>query len=128
MIFSHSFNIRKISAACIFLLASWGFLHLWLILMHRLDERVATTLIASPVIYLCIPLTVLFFLVQKQAAAVKEWYIIILWFFAFFIALIAIFSLLLNTLPDIDDLVFYYECFLIIFFIGSPLYLFIRII
>lgn len=45
-----------------------------------------------------------------------------------FIILILLFSVLLNTLPDLNDLVFYYECFIILFFTGSPLYLFIRML
>ncbi|VAK75292.1 Uncharacterised protein [Enterobacter cloacae] len=45
-----------------------------------------------------------------------------------FIYLIIIFSILLNIAPDIADLVFYCECFLIIFFVGSPIYLILRMI
>ena len=34
----------------------------------------------------------------------------------------------LNAMPDIEDLIFYYECYLIIFFGGAPLYLIMRMI
>lgn len=37
-----------------------------------------------------------------------------------FIYLIIIFSILLNIAPDIADLVFYCECFLIIFLLAHP--------
>ncbi|HHD8989121.1 TPA: transporter, partial [Klebsiella michiganensis] len=45
-----------------------------------------------------------------------------------FIYSIVVFNILLNIIPDIYDIIFYYECFLLIVFCGSPAYLLMRII
>ncbi|EOC0054671.1 transporter [Cronobacter turicensis] len=128
MMCNHFFIIRKIATACLFLLVSWALLHLWLILIHSIDERVAATLLSSPIIFICMGVTVFSVLAQKQAGVAQAWYIMTLGLVLAFIILILLFSVLLNTLPDLNDLVFYYECFLILFFTGSPLYLFIRML
>ncbi|ELY4664232.1 transporter [Cronobacter muytjensii] len=123
MMFNHHFIIRKIAPACLFLLVSWALLHLWLMLIHRVGERVASTLISSPAIYICIGVTAVLLIMQAQGGAAQEWYKLLSGLFGVFIFLISLFSLLGSALPDIEDLVFYYECFLILFFAGSPLYL-----
>ncbi|EOI3547696.1 hypothetical protein ACMSZT_002511 [Cronobacter dublinensis] len=128
MMCNHFFIIRKITTACLFLLVSWALLHLWLILIHSIDERVAATLLSSPIIFISIGVTVFSVLAQKQAGVAQALYKMTLGLVLAFIILIMLFSMLLNTLPDLNDLVFYYECFLVLFFTGSPLYLFIRML
>ncbi|EPN1693900.1 transporter [Cronobacter malonaticus] len=97
-------------------------------MIHSIDERVAATLLSSPIIFISIGVTVFSVLAQKQAGVAQALYKMTLGLVLAFIILIMLFSVLLNTLPDLNDLVFYYECFLVLFFTGSPLYLFIRIL
>ncbi|WP_316044863.1 colistin resistant protein CrrC [Enterobacter mori] len=107
---------------------SWGLLYIWLVLIHRLDEKVASTLPSSPIIYGCIALSVVSLTIQNKAGALTELLVIAFWLMVIFVYLIITFTVLLNVMPDIEDLIFYYECYLIIFFGGTPLYLIMRMI
>lgn len=97
---SKYFSPKKLGIYSLFLLLSWGLLYTWLMLVHKMDEKVASTLLSSPIIYGCIALSVVSLIIQNKAGA----------------------------MPDIEDLIFYYECYLIIFFGGAPLYLIMRMI
>jgi len=119
---------KKIGVYSLFLLLSWGLLYAWLVLIHKMDEQVASTLPSSPIIYGCIALSVVTLVIQQKAGALTELLVIAFWLMVIFVYLIITFTVLLNAMPDIDDLVFYYECYLIIFFGGSPLYLMMRMI
>ncbi|WP_255255664.1 transporter [Enterobacter cloacae] len=99
-----------------------------MILIHEVDEKVAATIISSPVIYGCIAATSFFLAIQHKGGGFMELLVIALCLALIIIYLIIIFSILLNIAPDIADLVFYCECFLIIFFVGSPIYLMLRMI
>ncbi|TFB20518.1 transporter [Lelliottia nimipressuralis] len=125
---SKYFSPKKIGVYSLFLLLSWGLLYTWLVLIHRMDEQVASTLPSSPIIYGCIVLSVVTLVIQHKAGALTELLVIAFWLMVIFVYLIITFTVLLNATPDIDDLVFYYECYLIIFFGGSPLYLIMRMI
>ena len=118
----------NVGTSCLFLIVSWGLLHLWMILIHEVDEKVAATIISSPVIYGCIAATSVFLAIQHKGGGLTELLVMALCLALIFIYLIIIFSILLNIAPDIADLVFYCECFLIIFFVGSPIYLMLRMI
>ncbi|EOZ9391266.1 colistin resistant protein CrrC [Enterobacter cancerogenus] len=126
--FSKCFSTKKIGIYTLFLLLSWGLLFTWLVLMHKMDEKVAATLPSSPIIYGCVVLSVVSLIIQNRAGALTELLVIAFWLMVIFIYLIFTFNVLLNTAPDFNDLVFYYECYLIIFFCGSPLYLIMRMI
>ena len=119
---------KKIGIFSLFLLLTWGLLYTWLILMHKMDEKVAATLPSSPIIYGCMALSVVSLIIQNRAGAFTELLVIAFWLMVIFIYLIFTFNVLLNAAPDFNDLVFYYECYLIIFFCGSPLYLIMRMI
>ncbi len=119
---------KKIGVYSLFLLLSWGLLYAWLVLIHRMDEQVTSTMPSSPIIYGCIALSVVTLVIQHKAGALTELFVIAFWLMVIFVYLIITFTVLLNAIPDIDDLVFYYECYLIIFFGGSPLYLMMRMI
>ena len=125
---SKYFSPKKIGIFSLFLLLSWGLLYTWLVLMHIMDEKVAATLLSSPMIYGCIALSVVFLVIQNKAGAFIELLIIAFWLMVIFVYLIITFTVLLNAMPDIEDLIFYYECYLIIFFGGAPLYLIMRMI
>ena len=86
-----------------------------LMLVHRVDEKVASTLLSSPLIYGCIALSVVSLVIQNKAGAFIELLIIAFWLMVIFVYLIITFTVLLNAMPDIEDLIFYYECYLIIF-------------
>ncbi|EKS7426176.1 transporter [Enterobacter cancerogenus] len=126
--FSKCFSTKKIGIYTLFLLLSWGLFFTWLVLMHKMDEKVAATLPSSPIIYGCIVLSVVSLIIQNRAGAFTELLVIAFWLMVIFIYLIFTFNVLLNAAPDFNDLVFYYECYLIIFFCGSPLYLIMRMI
>lgn len=125
---SKYFSPKKLGIYSLFLLLSWGLLYTWLVLMHKMDEKVAATLPSSPIIYGCIALSVVSLIIQNKAGAFTELLVIAFWLMVIFIYLIITFTVLLNATPDFDDLVFYYECYLILFFCGSPLYLIMRMI
>ena len=125
---SKYFSPKKLGIYSLFLLLSWGLLYTWLVLMHKMDEKVAATLPSSPIIYGCIALSVVSLIIQNKAGAFTELLVITFWLMVIFIYLIITFTVLLNATPDFDDLVFYYECYLILFFCGSPLYLIMRMI
>lgn len=125
---SKYFSPKKLGIYFLFLLLSWGLLYAWLVLVHRMDEKVASTLLSSPLIYGCIALSVVSLVIQNKAGAFIELLIIAFWLMVIFVYLIITFTVLLNAIPDIADLIFYYECHLIIFFGGAPLYLIMRMI
>lgn len=125
---SKYFSPKKIGIFSLFLLLSWGLLYTWLVLMHIMDEKVAATLLSSPMIYGCIALSVFSLIIQNKAGALTELLLIAFWLMVIFVYLIITFTVLLNATPDFNDLVFYYECYLILFFGGSPLYLIVRMI
>lgn len=125
---SKYFSTGKIGIYSLFLLLSWGLLYIWLMLIHGMDEKVASTLPSSPIIYACIALSVVSLMLQNKAGALPELIVIAFWLMVIFVYLIITFTVLLNAMPDIEDLVFYYECYLIIFFGGAPLYLIMRMI
>ncbi|EKS6886463.1 transporter [Enterobacter bugandensis] len=125
---SKYFSPKKIGIFSLFLLLSWGLLYTWLVLMHKMDEKVAATLLSSPMIYGCIALSVVSLIIQNKAGAFTELLLIAFWLMVIFVYLIITFTVLLNATPDFNDLVFYYECYLILFFGGSPLYLIVRMI
>ncbi|WP_423220922.1 transporter [Enterobacter roggenkampii] len=113
---SKYFSPKKLGIYFLFLLLSWGLLYTWLMLVHRVDEKVASTLLSSPLIYGCITLSVVSLVIQNKAGAFIELLIIAFWLMVIFVYLIITFTVLLNAMPDIEDLIFYYECYLIIFF------------
>lgn len=123
-------NIRreKVLAAFIFSLTAWALLYLWLYLVHTIDEKVASTTLSSPLVHASITSAVLAFIFQKKPGALRELAIIVFWLVLIFIYSIIVFNILLNTVPGIYDIVFYYECFLLIVFCGSPVYLLMRMI
>ncbi|MCK7427867.1 transporter [Enterobacter chengduensis] len=125
---SKYFSTGKIGIYSLFLLLSWGLLYIWLMLIHGMDEKVASTLPSSPIVYGCIALSVVSLMLQNKAGALTELIVIAFWLMVIFVYLIITFTVLLNAMPDIEDLVFYYECYLIIFFGGAPLYLIMRMI
>lgn len=86
-------------------------------LVHKMDEKVASTLLSSPIIYSCIALSVVSLIVQNKAGALTELLVVAFWLLVIFVYLIITFTVLLNAMPDIEDLIFYYECYLIIFLV-----------
>ncbi|WP_241783700.1 colistin resistant protein CrrC [Raoultella terrigena] len=120
--------LQKIIDSILFILTSWGMLYAWLILIHHVEERVTTTILSSPFIYVCIAVSVLLFIKQKQAGALKDLSIVTFWLAVIFVYSAVVFNLLLNITPEIADILFYYEFFLVIFFCGSPMFLLIRLI
>ncbi len=120
--------LQKIIDSILFILTSWGMLYAWLILIHHVEERVTTTILSSPFIYVCIAVSVLLFIKQKQAGALKDLSIVTFWLAVIFVYSAVVFNLLLDITPEIADVLFYYEFFLVIFFCGSPMFLLIRLI
>lgn len=120
--------LQKIIDSILFILTSWGMLYAWLILIHHVEERVTTTILSSPFIYVCIAVSVLLFIKQKQVGALKDLSIVTFWLAVIFVYSAVVFNLLLDITPEIADILFYYEFFLVIFFCGSPMFLLIRLI
>ncbi|HHA1746202.1 TPA: transporter, partial [Enterobacter roggenkampii] len=97
---SKYFSPKKLGIYSLFLLLSWGLLYTWLMLVHRVDEKVASTLLSSPLIYGCITLSVVSLVIQNKAGAFIELLIIAFWLMVIFVYLIITFTVLLNAMPD----------------------------
>jgi hypothetical protein len=110
----------------VFLLVCWGLLYIWLLLIHHIGERVALTLLASPLLYINLCACTFLLAVQQKSCVLQELTLIFLIIASLFISLIVIFSALRYRVPTIYDLTFYYECFLTAFFGVTPLFLFVR--
>ncbi|AVP01381.1 transporter [Enterobacter cloacae complex sp. FDA-CDC-AR_0132] len=123
-----SFRRENVMASILFSILSWGLLYSWVYLMRATNERVDSTLPESSVIQVSIILAVIFFVFQKRPGVLKNLFIIISGLILIFLYTITVLHLLLNVVPDIDDFVFYYECFLLMFFCGLPMYLCLRMI
>lgn len=123
-----SFRRENVMASILFSILSWGLLYSWVYLMRATNERVDSTLPESSVIHVSIILVVIFFVFQKRPGVLKNLFIIISGLILIFLYTITVLHLLLNVVPDIDDFVFYYECFLLMFFCGLPMYLCLRMI
>lgn len=123
-----SFRRENVMASILFSILSWGLLYSWVYLMRATNERVDSTLPESSVIHFSIILAVIFFVFQKRPGVLKNLFIIISGLILIFLYTITVLHLLLNVVPDIDDFVFYYECFLLMFFCGLPMYLCLRMI
>ena len=65
---SKYFSPKKLGIYSLFLLLSWGLLYTWLVLVHRMGEKVASTLLSSPLIYGCIALSVVSLVIQNKPA------------------------------------------------------------
>lgn len=110
----------------VFLLVCWGLLYIWLLLIHHIGERVALTLLASPLLYINLCACTFLLAVQQKSGVLQELTLIFLIIASLFISLIVIFSALRYRVPTIYDLTFYYECFLTAFFGVTPLFLLVR--
>lgn len=110
----------------VFLLVCWGLLYIWLLLIHHLGERVALTLLASPLLYINLCACTFLLAVQQKSGVLQELTLIFLIIASLFISLIVIFNALRYRVPTIYDLTFYYECFLTAFFGVTPLFLLVR--
>ncbi|WP_312278706.1 transporter [Kosakonia cowanii] len=110
----------------VFLLVCWGLLYIWLLLIHHIGEKVALTLLASPLLYINLCACTFLLAVQQKSGALQELTLIFLIIASLFISLIVIFSALRYRVPTIYDLTFYYECFLTAFFGVTPLFLLVR--
>lgn len=110
----------------VFLLVCWGLLYIWLLLIHHLGEKVALTLLASPLLYINLCACTFLLAVQQKSGVLQELTLIFLIIASLFISLIVIFNALRYRIPTIYDLTFYYECFLTAFFGVTPLFLLVR--
>ncbi|MGL4034249.1 transporter [Kosakonia cowanii] len=110
----------------VFLLVCWGLLYIWLLLIHHIGEKVALTLLASPLLYINFCACTFLLAVQQKSGVLQELTLIFLIIASLFISLIVIFNALRYRVPTIYDLTFYYECFLTAFFGVTPLFLFVR--
>lgn len=122
------FRRENFLALFLFSLFSWGLLYYWLCLMHSIDEKVASTVLSSSLIHVLIITTVFFFIIQKRSGVLKDFIIITFGSVIMFVSSVAIFELFFKTTSNFYDLIFYYECFLLVFFCGLPMCLLIRMV
>lgn len=122
------FRRENLIASLLFCIISWCFLYFWLYLMHAINEKADSTLLSSSHIRALISIAAFCFIIQKRPGILKKLIIITFGLILIFTHTIIIVHLLLNILPGIYDFIFYYACFLLIFFGGWPLYLGLRMI
>lgn len=123
-----SFRHENLMASFLFCIVTYFLLSTWLHLVHSINERVDSTLPSSLLIRVLIIISALSFIVQKKPGVLKEFIAITFGLILLFIHTITVLHLLLNSPPDVYDYIFYYECFLLIFFCGLPSCLCIRMI
>lgn len=119
-------RVENFPSLAVFLLVCWGLLYIWLLLIHHIGEKVALTLLASPLLYINLCACTFLLAVQQKSGVLQELTLIFLIIASLFISLIVIFSALRYRVPTIYDLTFYYECFLTAFFGVTPLFLLVR--
>lgn len=128
MITKAIFRRENYIASLLFSMISWGLLYSWFYLTQAVNEKVDSTLPFSTFFRLLMIIAALSFIIQKRPGVLKNLIAITSGLILVFIHTIIVLHLLFNILPDVYDVVFYYECFLVIFFCGLPLYLGFRLI
>lgn len=122
------FRRENFIASLLYSIISSGLLYAWFYLTQTVNEKVESTLPDSTFFRTLIIFAALSFFIQKRPGVLKNLIAITSGLILVFIHTIIVLHLLFNTLPDIYDAVFYYECFLVIFFCGLPVYLGFRLI
>ena len=122
------FRRENLMASFLFLMVTCGLLSPWLYFVRAINEKVESTIPSSLLIRVLIIISALSFIIQKKPGVLKNLIAVTLGLILLFIFTITALHLLLNTLPDIYDFIFYYECFLLVFFCGLPVCLCIRMI
>lgn len=115
-------------ALLLFILLSWGLLYSWLYLIHAINEKVSSTLPSSSLIRVLIATAAVSFLIQKKPGLFKSLILMTFGAVLIFLHAIVVLDLFLNVTPDIYDAVFYYECFLLMFFFWLPIWLLLRMV
>ncbi|SEL68650.1 hypothetical protein SAMN04487787_11682 [Kosakonia sacchari] len=123
-----NFRRENFMASLLFSLISWALLYYWLCIMHSIGEKVASTILSSSLIRALIITAVFSFIIQKRSGVLRDFAIITSGIIFIFLSSIAILNLILKTTSDFYDLIFYYECFLLVFFCITPIHLLIRMI
>ncbi len=122
------FRRENLMASLLFCIVTYGLLSTWLRLVHEINEKVESTLPSSLLIRIFIIIAALSFFLQKKPGVLKIFIAITFGLILLFLQAITVLHLLLNSSPDINDFVFYYECFLLVFLCGVPLFLCLRMV
>ena len=112
----------------LYFLVSCVLLFPWLFVAHAIEEKTDMAILSLPLALACVVIAFFFFIIQKKPGALKELAVITFYVIVVFIYTILVFNLLLNIMPGLDDFIFYYGCFLSVFFFGTPVYLLMRMI
>lgn len=128
MITKAIFRSENFIASILFSMISWGLLYSWLYVTQVINEKVESTLPFSTLFRALIIISTLSFIIQKRPGVLKNLIAITSGLILIFIHIIIVLHLIFKTLPDIYDIVFYHECFLVIFFCGFPMFLGFRLI
>jgi len=110
----------------LFFLISCILLFPWLFVAHIIEEKADVAVISLPLAFTCVVIAFFFFIIQKKPGALRELAVITFYVIVVFVYTILVFNLLLNMMPGMDDFIFYYGCFLSVFFFGTPVYLLMR--
>ncbi|HEE0043796.1 transporter [Citrobacter freundii] len=122
------FRRENLMASLLFCIVTYGLLSTWLRLVHAINEKVESTLPSSLLIRVFIIIAALSFFLQKKPGVLKSFIAITFGLILLFLQAITVLHLLLNSSPDINDFVFYYESFLLVFLCGVPLFLCLRMV
>ncbi|AUV01060.1 transporter [Phytobacter ursingii] len=110
----------------LFFLISCILLFPWLFIAHTIEKKADVAVISLPLAFTCVVIDFFFFILQKKPGALRELAVITFYVIVVFAYTILVFNLLLNMMPGMDDFIFYYGCFLSVFFFGTPVYLLMR--
>lgn len=122
------FRRENLMASLLFCIVTYVLLSAWLHLVHAINEKVESTLPSSLLIRVLIIIAAISLTIHKKPGVLKYLTVMSFGLIFLFIDIIIAFHLFLNSYPDIYDFVFYYECFLLIFFCGLPFCLYIRMV
>ncbi|EML2228160.1 TPA: transporter [Serratia marcescens] len=118
----------NLKASLLFLFFSWGALFFWDYLIHSNADTDVSTLLDSVSIYILIAMSSLLIVLQVRDSILQDLITITIGLALIFAYSVIVFNILLNIIPDIDDFIFYYEFFLLVYFTGLPMYLCLKII
>lgn len=127
LIINLSAVLRKIAALVFFSAYSACLIYGWFYLTLINDESISLTMISSSFTSICIVLSCMLILCQKREQNLTLYFIKITSVISLlFFLTVTVFNIYHGCFPNLVDIMFYYECYLILFFEITPISLIFR--
>lgn len=116
----------RLKPASLYLSILGGLLSIWCRLIHTSGEKVSSTIISSHFVCFMISLFLILIVCQRKSISAIELIIVPAVMMCPVLLFVGLFEPSLFWEADFNDLLFYYECFLILFICITPMYLLFR--